>query len=54
MKRTKKWLLITAIICIIGIIGSGVIQTNGCSTRIEQFLFSTVVTTTKRKCSITA
>jgi len=35
MKFTKKWLIITAIICIIGIIGSGLIQTNFGKVKIE-------------------
>ena len=41
MKKTKKWLLITAIICIIGIIGSGVLQTGGGSTKIENVNYLT-------------
>ena len=41
MKKTKKWLLITAIICIIGIIGSGVLQTGGGSTTIENVNYLT-------------
>ena len=40
-KSTKKWLIITALICIIGIIGTGLIQTDFGSTKIENVNYIT-------------
>lgn len=40
-KSTKKWLIITAIICIVGIIGTGVLQTNFGKTTIENVRYIT-------------
>ncbi len=40
-KSTKKWLIITAIICLIGVIGTCVLQTNFGNTKIENVRYIT-------------